>query len=178
MKKLITLLLLTVAYTANAQYIKVTPEGLKDAKEEQSYVVLDFENQSAEDLYGKSVLFVNQRFKSPEHVIKSNVANKMLRYSDYKPNGIQVLNGIARIPVDVNYQVELGFKDNKVKFDIVSLDMSTFTFKGNVWNSLPIWNEKNGKLRLEQEKNELEEYFNAIVVEYVEYMNGNTQDDW
>lgn len=177
MKKLITLLLLTVTCTVSAQYIKVTPEGLKDTKEEQSYVILDFENQSAEDLYSKSILFVNQRFKNPEHVIKSNVENKMLRYSDYKPNGIQVLNGMVRIPVDVKYQVELGFKDNKVKFDIVSLDMGGLNFKGNVWKGYPIWNEKNSKLRLEQEKNELEAYFNAIVVEYVEYMKNNN-DEW
>ena len=40
------------------------------------------------------------------------------------------------------------------------------------------WTEPNGKLRLEQEKNELEAYFNTVIGEYVEYMSGNSQDGW
>ncbi len=35
-KKLITSILLTVAFYANAQYVKVTPQGLKDNNEDKN----------------------------------------------------------------------------------------------------------------------------------------------
>lgn len=180
MKKLITSILLTVAFYANAQYIKVTPQGLKDNNEEKSFVVLDLQNQTQADLYNKSVKYVHQSFKNPEKVIKSDLPNESLRYVSYKPNGMKVSNGGAKIPVEIKYAVQLDFKDNKVRFEIVDQDFGGFNYSGNIWKGYPIWNEKNGKLRLEDEKNELESYFNVVISDYYNYLNGGStkNEDW
>lgn len=163
---------------ANAQFIKITPEGIKNLNSDSDYVVLNFENQDARSLYNKSVAYVNQKFKNPNYVIKSNIIDKSLRYSDYKVDGLRVQNGMAKINVDIKFDNDLSFKDGKVRFEFVDLNLGGITFKGNIWKGYPIWNEKNEKLRLEEEKKELELFFNSVIQEYFDYVNNNTNDDW
>lgn len=180
MKKTITLLTLLASFAMNAQYFKVTPQGLKDTNEDKTYVVLEFPNQTKEAIYTKSIKYIHQSFKNPEHVIKSDLKNESIRYISYKPNGMKVNNSGAKIQVDIKYAVQLDFKDGKVKYEIVDQDFGGFTYSGNIWKGYPIWNENNGKLRLEDEKTELENHFNTIVTDYVNYINGKTEtnNDW
>lgn len=179
MKTHFTLICLLIAMGVNAQYFKVTPEGLKDINEQKSFAVLEIQNKSQEELYNLSLKYIHQQFKNPEHVIKSDIKNESLRYISYKPNGIRVNNSGVKILVDIKYAVQLEFKDNKVKFEIVDQDFGMLTYTGNVWRSYPIWNEKNGKLRLEDEKNELESHFNLIVQDYINFIEGKSKyNDW
>lgn len=180
MKKILTLLLFTGAFTANAQFFKVTPKGLMNQSEDKSFAILEFENQSKSDLYAKSIKYIHQSFKNPELVIKSDLKDESIRYISYKPNGMKVTNGLTKIPMDIKYSIQLEFKEGKVKYEIVDQDFGGLTYSGNIWKGFPIWNEKNGKLRLEEEKNELENHFNAIVQDYVNSINGKEtiDNDW
>ena len=177
MKQIFTLFLLFVGITNNAQYLKVTPQGLKDTNEDKSFAVLEFPNETKEKLYAKALKYVHQTFKNPEMVIKSDLPNESLRFVSYKPNGMKVNNSGAKINVDIKYAIQLDFKDGRVRYEIVDQDFGMLTYTGNIWKSYPIWNEKNGKLRLETEKNELELHFNAEVKQFVNYMSGSNSND-
>lgn len=178
MKKILSLFLLSIAFNVHAQYFKVTPEGLKDTNEDKTYVVLEFPNQTKEEVYTKTIKYIHQSFKNPEHVIKSDLKNESVRYVSYKVNGLRVSNSGVKVPVDIKYSVQLEFKDNKVKFEITDQDFGMLKYTGNIWKSYPIWNEKNGKLRLEEEKNELENHFNTIAQQYVDFVSGKNNNDW
>ncbi|WP_353158441.1 hypothetical protein [Myroides odoratus] len=175
MKKLLLLFAVLLTNVTFAQHFEVTPEGLKSKTNQEPYLVLDFEGKTASELYDAAVLFVNETFKNPNHVIKSDIKDKKLRFSQM--HQMRVSNGGAKIPVDIRFDNELSFKDGKVKYEIVALDMGMLQFTGNIWKCYPIWNEKNGKLRLEEEKNELEAYFNVIVQQFVDAVNTN-DDEW
>lgn len=176
-KKLLLTIAVLLPFVASAQFLKVTPEGLKSSEGNNTYNVIDFEGKTASELYDASVMYVNETFKNPELVIKANIKDKKLRYSQMTT--MKVSNGPIKIPVDITFHNELSFKDGKVKYEIVALDMGMFNFKGNIWKGYPIWNEKNGKLRLEEEKNELEAYFNGVIRDYVlSIKDNNNNDDW
>lgn len=180
MKKIITLFAIITSFIASAQYYKVTPSGLRDNSEQKDFLVLEFPAKSKADLYNASLKYVHQTFKNPEHVIKSNLKDESLRFVSYKPNGMKVNNSGAKIQVDIKYTIQLEFKDGKIKYEIVDQDFGALTYTGNIWKGYPIWNEKNGKLRLEDEKNELENHFNAIVTHFNDFINGKSSqnNDW
>ncbi|MDM1502271.1 DUF4468 domain-containing protein [Myroides marinus] len=175
-KKLLLTIMVLLPVVASAQYLEVTPEGLKEKGTNNTYNVLDFPGKTAEELYNASVLFVNEKFKFPEKVIKADIKDKKLRYSEN--TAFKVSNGGIKVTVDITFHNELSFKDGKVKYEVVALDMGYMKFKGGIWSSYPIWNEKNGKLRLEEEKNALEYYFNSLIKEYVDYINKSDNDEW
>lgn len=176
LKKLLLTIMVLLPVVASAQYLQVTPEGLREKGTDNTYNVLDFPGKTASELYSASVLFVNEVFKNPDHVIKADVKDKKIRF--LQTTEMKVSNGPIKIPVTITFHNDLSFKDGKVKYEVVALDMGMFNFKGNIWKGYPIWNEKNGKLRLEEEKNELEAYFNAVIKEYVDYINKGESDDW
>lgn len=175
MKKLLLFIAMLLTNLTFAQHFEVTPEGLKSKSSQEPYLVLNFEGKTANELYDAAVLFVNETFKNPNHVIKSDIKDKKLRFSQI--HQMRVSNGGAKIPVDIRFDNELSFKDGKVKYEIVALDMGMLQFTGNIWKCYPIWNEKNGKLRLEEEKNELEAYFNVVVQQFVDAVN-TKDDEW
>lgn len=174
MKKLFLYTLLLFPLFATAQYLEVTPEGLRAKDSKNSYVVLKFKDKTASELYDKAVLYINEKYKSPEHVIKSDIKDVKLRF--IQRTTMRVNNSGAKIPVDIEFQNELSFKDGKIKYEITDLDMGGLTFSGSIWKGYPIWNEKNGKLRLEAEKNELENYFNGQIKEFDLYVKNETED--
>lgn len=179
MKNIFTLLLLFVVFTSNAQYFKVTPKGLMNQTEDKTFAVLEFPNQTKADLYAKAVKYIHQAYKNPERVIKSDLKDESIRFVSYKDD-MKVSNGGVKIPVEIKYAVQLEFKDGKIKYEIVDQDFGGLTYSGNIWKGYPIWNEKNGKLRLEEEKKILEAHFNAEAQLLVNFINGksDTNNDW
>lgn len=173
LNKFILIIVLTFSTSVFSQYIKVTPEGLRDVNL-KPYIVLDFPGKSAAELFESSLLFVNERFQNPKEVIASEITNKKLRFSEHTT--MRVTNGGVKVTVNITYDIDLDFKEGRVKYEIVNLDMGAFAFKGSIWKTYPIWNEKNGKLRLEEEKNELEELFNKGISLYVNSINN--ESDW
>lgn len=179
MKNIFTFLLLFVVFTSNAQYFKVTPKGLMNQTEDKTFAVLEFPNQSKSELYQKALKYIHSAYKNPEYVIKSNILDESIRFDSYKDD-MKVSNGGVKIPVLIKYAVQLEFKDGKIKYEIVDQDFGGLTYSGNIWKGYPIWNEKNGKIRLEDEKNQLEIHFNSEAQLLVNFINGKaeTNNDW
>jgi len=138
MKILLTLLLLFVVFTTNAQHFKVTPQGLKNQAEDKTFAVLEFPDQSKADLYAKAVKYIHQAYKNPERVIKSDLKDESIRFISYKDD-MKVSNGGVKIPVEIKYAVQLEFKDGKIKYEIVDQDFGGLTYSGNIWKGYPIW---------------------------------------
>ena len=86
----------------------------------------------------------------------------------------------------MKYTTELRFKDGKVRFEITSLSITadnggrSVEFSGSIWKGYPIYNQKNGDLRLPETKAEIENYFNAQVKTISDFLNGkkSEKDDW
>ena len=186
MKKLLLSFLL-LSYIGFSQEYIVTESGLMDkANIENTFVVIEAPDKTASELYQNAIKYVNENYKSPDDVIKGKTENEYLRFITYVPQFIKVNNSGAKIECSMEYATVLRFKDGKVRLEITSLKITAdkggvgVSFSGSKWKSYPIYNSKNGKLRLSETKTEIENYFNSKVTEITSFLLGKetVKDDW
>jgi hypothetical protein len=105
MNKIILLLLLLVSGTIFAQEseFKITNEGLTD------YIVTKVEGRNQSQLYNKTKDWVSFEYKSPIDVIKAQMQDEYIRIEGSIPE------------YNVTYQIEVSFKDDRYKFDIIDI---------------------------------------------------------
>lgn len=112
MKKIILILLLVPVF-ANAQELpklKLSQIGVEP-------IVVSVEGMTAEMLYNKTLNWIQETYKDPEHVLKAKIENEKIRIEavaqdawSYKIMGMkQTYNMI--------YYLEISFKDGKYKLD-------------------------------------------------------------
>ena len=187
MKKLLLILLL-ITGTLNAQEYLVTPNGLKDkSNQEKKYVVINTSGKTAEQNYNNAIKYINKTYKSPKDVIKGDVNGEYISFKTHVSNFLIVKNSGVKVNIDANYTVELSFKDERVKFEVINLDMynpdvnSKVLFTGTIWSGFPIYKKKKLKLIRPETKNEIEVYFNNKINSIKGFLNEEikvVEDDW
>jgi hypothetical protein len=179
--------LLFLPMVSFAQQYEVTQNGLRDKSNlENPHLVIETPDKTSSELYVNSLKYINEKYKNPDEVIKGKTENEYLRFETYVPQFTKVNNSGAKLDVSMKYTTELRFKDGKVRFEITSITITAdnggrpVEFSGSVWSGYPIYNGKNGKLRLPETKTELEKYFDNKVAEIKDFMQGKSteNDDW
>ncbi len=183
--KLITLLLVFIGLNSFGQKYTVTPNGLRDVNDsEKTFVVLNAEGKTAKQLFDNAVKYINKNYKNPEAVIKGKTEGEYLKYITHVSDFLLINNSGAKILIDANYTTELSFKDGKIKFEIIELDMYAQTgnykvlFAGGAFDGYPIYNKK-GELKREDTKTEIELYFNSQIKSISDALQGkDPNDNW
>lgn len=182
MKKLFCLLLL-VCGVSFGQKLIVTPDGLKSESDvEKSYIVLNVENKSAKELYANALKYIAKTYKNPEEVVKGNIENEYLKVVTHASDFITIKNSFVRTPFSVDYTYELSFKDGKVKYEIISLDIYDrgkikLLFKGKgALSGYYIYNPKD-ELKKADAKELIENYFNSQILVVSESLQNKSQED-
>jgi hypothetical protein len=181
MRKFLLLALISFSSVTFAQKLKVTPNGLRDSEDsEKSFVVIPAEGKTAKQLYDDAVKYINKNYKSAEDVIKGKTEGEYLKFVTYAPKFILVKNSFDKVPFNAKYTIELNFKDGKVKYEIIELEMYNdakynLSFTGSGL-SFFIYNKK-GELKKEDAKNSIEEYFNGNLSSLTNFLQGKTTDD-
>lgn len=183
MKKTILLTFIMISTLSFGQRLNVTMNGLRDSNDNgKSFVVINAEGKTAKQLYDNAIRYVNKTYKNPENVIKGKTEGEFLKFITHVSNFLIVNNAGAKISIDGDYTIELNFKDGKVKFEVVSLDMYSRTggyrvlFAGGAFDGYPIYNKK-GELKRPDTKSEIEIYFNSQIFVIAEFLNGKSTDD-
>ncbi|MCL2074405.1 MAG: DUF4468 domain-containing protein [Marinilabiliaceae bacterium] len=191
MRKLILnlFLMLTMVTSIFSQTDKFvfTKNGLKNANDENnSYVVIDIENVTANELYKRALRYVHETFKNPQEVIKGDIPDEYLRIHVFSPTCATYKNvGLgttAILEVNANYYIEMRFRDQKVRLEIGDLKLNigdaVLNIIGNPNMGYAIY-KKNGELAKSETKNELEHYFNSNVDDLKTYLqNISKKIDW
>ena len=186
MNKILTLSFLFLTCISFAQEFQITPNGLKDKTDTgNGYVVIDVKKKKADELYKNAIKYVNEKYKNPEEVLKGQTENEYLRFETYVGQLTKVNNSGVKLDISATYTTELRFKDGKVRYEIIELDMTADNggrnvyWKGSIWKGYPIFNNKD-ELRLEETKTDLENYFNAQVNTMSDFLNDkkSKKDDW
>lgn len=180
MKKIIVVLVLLICSTGYSQEFVVTKQGLRDASNvEKDYVVINVYENSNSTLYINSLNFLQSKYSNPEEAIKAKIENKYVRYETYIPQFTKVKNGGVKIGVSAKYTIELKFKEGKVKYSVIEIELGGITWQGSMWKGYPIWNKK-GKLRLPETKEFIENFFNAEIKELSDVLNNKNgaDDNW
>ena len=183
MKKLTLLPLIVLCTLTYGQKLNVTPNGLRDAEDnEKTYVVINAEAITAKQLYDNAIKYINKNYKSPEDVIKSKIDGEYIKFDTHVSNFLFVLNSGVKVFIDADYTIELSFRDERVKFEVISLHMYNshkyeVMFTGGVTEGFPIW-DKKGKLRRPDTKTDIEFYFNDQITSLAKFLQGKNVDDW
>ena len=169
MKNLILIFFIAISSFSFGQKFSVTPNGLRDEKSiDKSYLVIDAEGKNARLLYDNALKYITKTYKNPDYVIKGKIEGEYLKFVTHVSNFIIVNNSGAKILIDADYTIELSFKDGKVKFEVIELDMHAqgavykVLFTGGAFDGYPIYNKK-GELKRPETKTDLETYFNSQV---------------
>lgn len=167
------------------QRLIVTPNGLRDSSNiEKSYVVIEIEGKSAKQLFENTKKYIIQTYKNPDIVQKGAIDNEYIKFDTYVPYITTINLGLSKLKYAAKYVTEIYFKDGKVKYEIINLEIETdgvplnFTNKGAL-SGWYIFN-KNGVLKQENAKQEIEIYFNDQIKSLSSYLKGATKDneDW
>lgn len=184
MKKIFFLLFLIVSNLSFGQLLIVTPSGLKDVNDnDKSFVVIQIKDKSAKQLYDESINFINKFYKSADDVIKGKIEGEYLKFVTYAPSFATMKNVIARPSLDAKFTTELSFKDGKIKYEIIELEILVeggmpLHFVGSGISSFYIYNTK-GKLVREDAKTGIERYFNGRILDLSMYLqNLKEEEEW
>ncbi|KIQ22633.1 hypothetical protein RT99_05865 [Flavobacterium sp. MEB061] len=178
------LLLLFFCFLGYGQKLIVTPEGFKNSEElTKKYVVIDVEGKTAKDLYENALRFINKNYKNPEKVITGKVENEFISINTHATDFITIKNSFAKIPISTDYNYDLSFKDNRVKFEVTEIDMYDksgkfkLKFKGEgAFSGYYIYNMKD-ELKKPEAKAELENYFNSFIIVMSNYLKSTVAED-
>ena len=173
MKKLLSLSLLFLSFILFGQ----TNEKIHPDKFEYSetglndYIVTDTENVSKEVTYNKTLNWVKETYKNPDAVLKMKIENEKIRI-DAIATGLLKIKGNS---FNLNYVIEISFKDNKYRFEIISLLYENSTD----YKKIP-----NFKTDTKLTKNfgdtpvEIENYFNKLNLSLKDYIVGKSEEKW
>lgn len=186
MKKIAIILFSLISYFSFSQIpqFEVTPTGLSE--DGKNHIVIDVPDKSAAELYKSIKEYIYITYKNPDHVLKSDIENELLRFDTFDDVFVLYNNSGIKVPITVHFTTEVKFKDGKVRIEYMDIDMSTsdpnikMEWSGSIFNCYPIY-KKNGKLFKEETKKDVEAYFNGRSWNLYKFMTGKAQenlDDW
>tara|TARA_R110000765_G_scaffold66328_1_gene128348 strand:- start:111 stop:599 length:489 start_codon:yes stop_codon:yes gene_type:complete len=162
MKKIVYLLLLICSTSVSAQKFEFTVDGFTD------YIVEEFPSKSQLELYNLSKMWVMDTYKNPDEVLKA----------DFEGERIRIFGG----DYSYTYQIEIAFKDGRVKFDPISLEKGSSLRIPIPFDKSNLFFNKKGKAKymMQPAKKEAEEIINDVFLPYVEYLKKGNKDknDW
>jgi len=99
-----------------------SPNEFTVNKEQQltDFIVIICEGKTKDELYRKTLEWVNKTYNKPSEVIRAQVENDYVRFQGIETKGF-CRNPMVLICEDMRYEIEISVKDGKYKFDVVQL---------------------------------------------------------
>lgn len=183
MKKIILFAFIAISSISYGQKLSVTPTGLRDANDlEKTFVVINADGKTSKELYDNALKYINKNYKSPDDVIKGKTDGEYLKFITHIENFLIIKNTGVKVQIDADYTCELSFKEGKVKFEIIAIDMPAdkggfkVLFTGGAFDGYPIYNKK-GELKRPETKTEIETYFNSQISTLSDFLQGKSSND-
>lgn len=111
MRKLFCILVLVSGFAFGQNKVELAKEGSSD-------VVTEIPNATAEQLFLKTKEWIQQTYKNPNSVLKAEIVNDMVRIEGFQ-QAFFYTKSIIRQDYDLEYSIEISFKDGKYKFSFV-----------------------------------------------------------
>lgn len=115
MKKLLVIPLLLTAFLSFAQDVpklKLTPTGVEA-------IIVNVDSLKADYLFKKAVNWVQETYKNPDKVLKTKIENEKIRVDGFANNAWWYKTLGMKMSYNMDYSVEVSFKDGKYRFEFV-----------------------------------------------------------
>jgi len=202
MKKLTLLSMIFFCSIISGQTLVVTPYGLRDSTDlEKTFVIINIDGKSAKELYDIAIKYVNKNYKSTNDDIKGNIDGEYISFNTHFVNFVTVVINLIPLSYDASHTIELNFKDGKVKYEVINLQMNyrqtkePFLYNGK--NSETILDKNKGispflfigkllipgiytpnlRLKRPKAKAQIENYFNTQIKSLTDALNGKSNNN-
>jgi len=135
------------------------------------FVVINIDGKSKEEIYNKAINWVKETYKNPDLVLKMKIENEKLRIDAVAPDLLKVRG----FKSNLNYVIDVSFKDNKYRFEIVSLLYENSTD----YKKIP--NFKTDKKMIKNFGTtpiDIENHFNNLNQSLKDYVIGSADAEW
>ena len=174
MKKLFLLSSLFVSglsYSQELPKFELTKDGVQP-------IVVNIDSFDGQTLYKKTFNWVQENYKNPKEVLKTNIENETIRIDGFKKSAWFYKSLGIKLEYDMEYSFQVDFKEGKIRL--------TFT-PGQFWadNQKALYNystffKSSGELRgaYKDAKPSMEQSMNDLVSSLYNYIKGNKKSDW
>lgn len=117
------------------------------------FVVVNVEGKTAPEIYKKVIEWIKITYKNPDKVILSTIDNEYVRFEGFSGVCYSInIPLMGRSYQDTKYQIEISIKDNKYKFDIISMEnyTSPSQYSRGGWSNNGFFNGNLDKAFLEK----------------------------
>lgn len=139
------------------------------------YIVTETKG-SKDLLYKKSIEWISKNYKNPDKVILSKIPGDFIRFQ-----GIEDIycNSEYNTCSPAKYTIELSFKDNKYKFDLISIDVNS----GGGWNPTRLLSNPAGYFKkdgtpFDPKTLDIPKHFNQLNSKLSDYIQGKKSANW
>lgn len=125
MKNTLLICLFLITMSTQAQETEFTfdiKRGMTD------FVITSVDGKKAPEIYKNIIEWIKITYKSPDKVILSTIENEYIRFEGFSDNAYFVPS---------KYEIEISIKDNKYKFDLVSMQ----NYIDGIWKKNTIFHE-------------------------------------
>jgi hypothetical protein len=134
------------------------------------YVIINVPSKTKEEIFSETINWIKETYKNPDVVLKMQIENEKVRIDAIAKDLLKVRN----LASNLNYVVEISFKENKYKFELLSLLYENSTD----YKRIP--NFKTDKKLIRNFGNtptDIENYLNGLNESLKNYILGNLKED-
>lgn len=189
MKKTIIFLLISFFSTSVFSQFKLTIDGFF-TEDDKEYLVLNYPEKSAEEMYNQTLMFIHSVYKIPDAVI-NEVKNEMITVSGFKKDAVgtgKVLGSYLAV-WDLQYTISFQFKDDRVRINAPNFECTgnsdgketrlVLHGKNSIVTPTRSLFKKDGKPNMKDSIKMLESFFNDFCTQYDNFIKTKeTDDDW
>ena len=141
-------------------------------------IVIESEGLSANELYSKSLNWVQETYKTPSKALKANILNQKIRVDGFVRNAWWYKSLGVSFSYDIEYTVEISFKDGRYRFEYIVGDSYTEDGVKVLFNN-KTWFKKNGEIKKSfiPAVASLEETMNNLSQSFYSYVSGKSIED-
>lgn len=162
------LLFINIVFSQDISELKLTDKGVES-------VELDFTDLNKNEIYDKSLMWVQEEFVNPKDILKENIENKAIKIEGfakkawwYKSMGLKNYN-------HMQYTIDIFFNDGNTVFKFTVGDF--YILEGpKAQYDYRMFFKKDGSIRKQYPDavSSLELTMNNILISYYNYVSGNS----
>lgn len=155
------------AFSQDIQELKLTKDGVKP-------VVLNFEDLTSNQIYDKSLMWIQEDFINPKDVLKENIENEKIVIDGFAQKAWWFESMGLKNYNHMQYTVKIYFKENSVVFEYVVGEF--YILEGpKAQYDYKMFFDKEGSVRKQYDEAvpSLELTMNTLLLSYYNYVSGN-----
>jgi len=143
-------------------------------------IVVKVDDMNASKIYKKAKNWVKETYKNPDKVLKADITNKKIIISGYASNAWSYKTFISRNTFDMEYRIEISFKDGRYRFEFIPGQFYTGNGQKVLYDYESFF-KRNGKVKktYSEAPPTMEETMNDLSQSFFDYVSGKVlEDDW